>query len=98
LAPHGVKPAHGYYVSISIAVLNTGSQPLTLEPEDFWVEPGRITFISGHATESGAPTQLINTTLGEGQRFRSVLTFDVARPHGVLVFSPNRRIHVLWRF
>ena len=98
---YGYAPAHGYYVTFTLTIVNTGSQPVDLGPPNFHVRiPGEgvVTAYDGNAPYSGAPQQLDSTELDPGDRVRAPLTFDVRRPHGVLMYLPDRTAAVTWRF
>ena len=98
---YGYAPAHGYYVTFTLTIVNTGSRPVDLGPPNFHVRiprEGVVTAYDGNAPYSGAPTQLDSTELAPGERLRAPLTFDVRRPHGVLEYLPDRSAAVTWRF
>lgn len=98
---YGSPPARGYYVTLTLTIVNTGSQPVDLGPPNFHVRiPGEgvVTAYDGNAPYSGAPSQLDSTQLDPGDRVRAPLTFDVRRPHGVLMYLPDRSAAVTWRF
>ena len=98
---YGHPPARGYYVTFTLTIVNTGSRPVDLGPPNFHVRiPGEgvVTAYDGNAPYSGAPTQLDNTELAPGERVRAPLTFDVRRPHGVLMYLPDRSAAITWSF
>lgn len=98
---YGHPPARGYYVTFTLTIVNTGSQPVDLGPPNFHVRiPGEgvVTAYDGNAPYSGAPRQLDSTELDPGDRVRAPLTFDVRNPHGVLMYLPDRSAAVTWRF
>ena len=98
---YGHPPARGYYVTFTLTIVNTGTQPVDLGPPNFHVripKEGVVTAYDGNAPYSGAPTQLDNTELAPGERLRAPLTFDVRRPHGVLMYLPDRSAAVTWTF
>jgi hypothetical protein len=98
---YGHPPAHGYYVTFTLTIVNTGTRPVDLGPPNFHVripKEGVVTAYDGNAPYSGAPTQLDNTELAPGERVRAPLTFDVRRPHGVLMYLPDRSAAVTWTF
>jgi hypothetical protein len=98
---YGYPPARGYYVTFTISVVNTGSQPVDLGPGDFHVRipgEGTVTSYDGNAPYSGAARQLDATELAPGDTVRAPLTFDVRRPHGTLSYLPDRSPAVTWRF
>jgi hypothetical protein len=98
---YGHAPAHGYYVTFTLTIRNTGSQPVALGPLNFFVRvPGQgdVTSYMGNAPYSGASSQLDNTEIESGQTVQAPLTFDVRRPHGVLAFAPDSSPAVSWRF
>lgn len=98
---YGYPPARGYYVTFSLTIVNTGSQPVDIGPPNFHVRiPGEgvVTAYDGNAPYSGAPRQLDNTELEPGDRLSAPLTFDVRRPHGSLLYLPDRSAAVTWRF
>jgi len=98
---YGYPPARGYYVTFSLTIVNTGSQPVDLGPPNFHVRiPGEgvVTSYGGNAPYSGAPRQLDNTELAPGESLHAPLTFDVRRPHGVLMYLPDRTAAVTWQF
>jgi hypothetical protein len=98
---YGHPPAHGYYVSFTITVRNTGSRAVDLGPLNFYVRiagQGDVTSYMGNAPYSGASSQLDNTEIEAGQTVQGPLTFDVRRPHGVLAFAPDKSAAVTWRF
>lgn len=98
---YGYPPARGYYVTFTLTIVNTGSQPVDLGPPNFHVRiPGEgvVTAYDGNAPYSGAPRQLDNTQLDPGDRVQAPLTFDVRRPTGVLSYLPDSSAAVTWRF
>lgn len=98
---YGYPPARGYYVTFVLTVVNTGSQPVDLGPPNFHVRiagEGVVTSYDGNAPYSGASRQLDNTELAPGESLHAPLTFDVRRPHGVLMYLPDRSAAVTWRF
>jgi len=98
---YGYPPARGYYVTFSLTIVNTGSQPVDLGPPNFHVRipaEGVVTSYDGNSPYSGAPGQLDNTELAPGESLRAPLTFDVRRPHGVLMYLPDRTAAVTWQF
>jgi len=98
---YGYPPAHGYYVTFTLTIVNTGSQPVDLGPPNFHVRiagEGVVTAYDGNAPYSGAPQQLDSTELDPGDRVRAPLTFDVRSPNGVLMYLPDRTAAVTWRF
>lgn len=98
---YGYGPAHGYYVTFDLTIVNTGTEPVDMGPPNFHVRiPGEgvVTAYDGNAAYSGASRQLDNTELAPGESLRAPLTFDVRRPHGVLMYLPDRSAAVTWRF
>jgi hypothetical protein len=98
---YGYPPAHGFYVTFRLTVVNTGTRPVRLGPKDFVVAiagQGTVTSYDGNAPYSGASSQLDNTELEPGDRIHAPLTFDVRTPHGRLAFKPDRTRAVTWRF
>ena len=98
---YGYPPAHGYYVTFTLTIVNTGSEAVDLGPSNFHVRiPGEgvVTAYDGNAAYSGASAQLDSTELAQGERLRSPLTFDVRRPHGRLDYLPDRTAAVTWQF
>jgi hypothetical protein len=98
---YGYAPAHGYYVTFSLTIVNTGSRPVDIGPPNFHLRiphEGTVTAYDGNAPYSGAPTQLDSTELAPGERVRAPLTFDVRRPHGTLEYLPDRSAAVVWSF
>jgi hypothetical protein len=98
---YGYPPAHGYYVTFTISVVNTGSQPIDIGPNNFHVRiagEGTVTSYDGDAPYSGASSQLDATEIDPGQSLRAPLTFDVRRPHGTLSYLPDASPAVTWRF
>ena len=98
---YGHPPAHGYYVTFTLTIVNTGTRPVDIGPPNFHVRiprEGVVTAYDGNAPYSGAPTQLDSTELSPGDRDRAPLTFDVRRPHGVLMYLPDRSAAVTWTF
>ena len=98
---YGHPPARGYYVTFTLTIVNTGSRPVDLGPPNFHLRvprEGVVTAYDGNAPYSGAPTQLDNTELAPGERVRAPLTFDVRRPHGVLMYLPDRSPAITWSF
>lgn len=98
---YGYGPARGYYVTFALTIVNTGTQPVDLGPPNFHVRvtgEGVVTAYDGNAPYSGASRQLDNTELAAGESVRAPLTFDVRRPHGVLMYLPDRSAAVTWRF
>jgi hypothetical protein len=98
---YGYGPQHGYYVTFSLTVLNTGSKPIHVGPGDFEVKvrgQGTVTSYDGNSPYSGASSQLDNTVLAPGQRVRAPLTFDVKHTHGTLSYAPDGSPALSWRF
>ena len=98
---YGHPPARGYYVTFTLTIVNTGTRPVDIGPPNFHVripKEGVVTAYDGNAPYSGAPTQLDSTELAPGDRVRAPLTFDVRRPHGVLMYLPDRSAAVTWTF
>ena len=98
---YGHPPARGYYVTFTLTIANTGTRPVDIGPSNFHVripKEGVVTAYDGNAPYSGAPTQLDNTQLAPGEHVRAPLTFDVRRPHGVLMYLPDRSAAVTWTF
>ena len=98
---YGHPPARGYYVTFGITVVNTGAQPVDIGPTNFHLRipgEGTVTSYDGNAPYSGASRQLDATELEPGDTVRAPLTFDVRRPHGALLFLPDRSPAVTWRF
>lgn len=98
---YGHGPARGYYVTFAITVVNTGSQPVDIGPSNFHLRipgEGTVTSYDGNAPYSGASRQLDATELEPGDTVRAPLTFDVARPHGALLYLPDATPAVTWRF
>lgn len=98
---YGSPPARGYYVTFGLTIVNTGSRPVDLGPPNFHVRvPGEgvVTAYDGNAPYSGASRQLDSTELAPGESVRAPLTFDVRRPHGLLMYLPDRSAAVTWRF
>ena len=98
---YGYAPAHGYYVTFLITIVNTGGTPIDIGPANFRVRiagEGTVTTTSGNAPYSGASEQLDTTEIDPGQTLSGPLTFDVRRPHGVLSYVPDRTAAVTWRF
>lgn len=100
-ASYGSAPAHGYYVTFTLTIVNTGTRPVDLGPPNFHLRiphEGIVTAYDGNAPYSGAPTQLDSTELAPGERLRAPLTFDVRHPHGTLEYLPDRSAAVVWSF
>jgi hypothetical protein len=98
---YGYAPAHGYYVTFPVKILNDGVNPLLIDRLDFWVNiagEGKINTNDGNSPYSGAKTQLDTTELTTGQPVSNYLTFDVSRPHGTFVYGPGHKTSVKWTF
>jgi hypothetical protein len=98
---YGHPPAHGYYVTFTMTVHNTGSSAIDLGPLNFYVRitgQGDVTSYMGNAPYSGASSALDNTQVDAGQTLQAPLTFDVRSPHGVLAYAPDKSAAVIWRF
>ena len=98
---YGYGPAHGYYVTFTLTIVNTGTRPVDIGPLNFHLRiphEGVVTAYDGNSPYSGASTQLDNTELTPGERVRAPLTFDVRRPHGTLEYLPDRSAAVIWTF
>jgi Domain of unknown function (DUF4352) len=98
---YGYAPAHGYYVTFTVTLTNTGSRAIDVGPTDFFVRvtgEGKVTTLMGNAPYSGASAQLDATQVDAGQRLSGPLTFDVRRPHGSLSFAPDGSPAVTWTY
>jgi hypothetical protein len=98
---YGDGPAHGYYASFRITIVNTGSRVVEVVPATLKLHVpglGTITSYDGNAPYSGASRQLDNTELDPGQRVSAPLTFDVNGVHGVFEFVPDNSVAVSWRY
>jgi hypothetical protein len=98
---YGYPPAHGYYVTFDITIVNTGVQTVALGPANFFVRTSRqshVTSYDGNSPYSGASRQLDQTQIDPGQRVRAPLTFDVSVRHGRLAFAPDRTPAVVWTY
>jgi hypothetical protein len=98
---YGYAPAHGYYVTFTLTLVNTGTQPVQVGPSNFVARipgEGKVTSYDGNAPYSGASAQLDTTVVDPQQTVRAPVTFDVRRPHGTLSFVPDRSAAIVWRF
>jgi archaellin len=98
---YGYGPQHGYYVTFTVAAVNTGTRPIDLRPTDFFVTVAGqrpVTSYDGNAPYSGAPQQLDSTQLDPGQSVTGWLTYDVRHPHGTLSYAPDGSAALSWRF
>lgn len=98
---YGYGPAHGYYVTFPIKILNAGTASLLIDRLDFWVKApglGTINTNQGNAPYSGAPEQLDTTELTQGEHLSNFLTFDVNTPHGRFIYGPGHKISVAWKY
>lgn len=98
---YGYPPQRGHYVTFRVTVTNTGRRRVDVLTSYFYVRirgQGKVGVEDGNAPYSGASAQLDNTQLDPGQTERGPLTFDVVRPHGALVFAPDRTPAVTWVF
>jgi len=89
---YGYAPQHGYYVTFHLTLVNTGSQPIEINPRDFVLRipgQGTVTSYDGNSPYSGASRQLNTTELEPGDHDSAPLTFDVRRTHGRLDFRPG---------
>lgn len=96
---HGYPPAHGYYVTFHVTVVNLGHKPVGISPDDFATVvqgQGRVTSYEGNAPYSGGARQLDPTELAPGDSVRAPLTFDVSRPHGRFGYYPDRTAAIVW--
>lgn len=98
---YGYAPAHGYYVTFQVTMVNTGRSPVDIGPSDFFVHvsrQGKVTTLMGNAPYSGASAQLDATQLDPGQSDSGPLTFDVRTTHGTLAFAPDGSPAVSWTY
>jgi hypothetical protein len=97
---YGYPPAHGYYVTFTVTVTNTGRDAFPIGPQYFVTQArGRTTTsYDGNAPYSGASSQLDNTAIDPGQSDSGPLTFDVSTPHGVLDYEPDGSPALSWRY
>ena len=98
---YGYAPAHGYYVTFVLTLVNTGTSSVDIGPGDFYVRvsrQGKVTTLMGNAPYSGASAQLDSTQLDAGQTISAPLTFDVIGPHGTLAFAPDGSPAVSWTY
>jgi archaellum component FlaG (FlaF/FlaG flagellin family) len=98
---YGYPPAHGYYLTFTIHIVNTGSEPIDIGPTNFHVHiagEGTVTSYDGNAPYSGASSQLDATEIDPGQSDDGPLTFDVRRTHGTISYLPDKSAAVSWRF
>ena len=98
---HGYPPQHGYYLTFRVRVVNVGTRPVQLGPNDFVVRirhEGTVTSYDGNAPYSGAPRQLDTTEVDPGAHVAGPLTFDVRRVHGRFEFVPDRSAALAWTF
>jgi hypothetical protein len=45
--PKAPRPAHNFYVTVRITLTNKATEPLLIQPVDFWVMPGNVSVIGG---------------------------------------------------
>jgi hypothetical protein len=98
---YGYPPAHGYYLTFHVRIVNVGQQSVDIMPQNFVVRipgEGRVTSYDGNSPYSGASRQLNSTQLDPGQRVSAPLTFDVAHLHGRIAFIPDKSAAISWRF
>jgi len=98
---YGYAPAHGYYVTFLVTLVNTGRSPVDVGPSDFFVRvsrQGKVTTLMGNAPYSGASAQLDATQLDPGQSLSGPLTFDVRATHGTLAFAPDGSPAISWTY
>ena len=98
---YGYPPSHGYYVTFSLTITNTGRKPVQIGPANFVLTvpaQGRVTSYDGNGPYSGAHAQLDTTEIAPGDVIRAPLSFDVRTPHGRLLFVPDSSAAVIWRF
>lgn len=97
---YGDPPRHGLYVTVHVRLVDTGNQPVTIGPADFYVhQPGRAdtTTNDGNAPYSGASRALDSTAADPGETVTGPLTFDLADRHGLLVYAPAAKPTCGWR-
>ena len=98
---YGYAPAHGYYLTFRLDVVNTGRKPVQVGPAYFFVRTAhvrKVTSYDGNAPFSGASRQLDTTELDPGQSVRAPLTYDVADVHGRFAFAPDGSPAIWWRY
>lgn len=91
LSDYGQKPARRYYATFTLTAQCTSSgHTLNLNPFDFYVrnsDGDRFGYSDGNM--AGLDSQVNDATLGQGEKLRGTLTFDVPMRHGELVYAPN---------
>lgn len=94
-------PRYGYYVSFPTTVRDVGSQPIVINPLDFTVVTAAhpaVDIYNGNAKFSGTSASLEHTFVVPGQAESGPLTFDVAAPHGTLVYARAGSTVCTWAF
>ncbi len=93
---YGERPANGYYVIVHVKATADPSYTdgWDLNALDFYALAGNrhYTWDSGNAYEalsSSQQNQDIMSTLAAGETVTGWLSFDVASPHGQIVYAPN---------
>ena len=98
---HGYPPQHGYYLTFHLVIVNTGDQPVVINPRDFVVQilkQGRVTSYDGNSPYSGASRQLDTTELEPGDSDHAPLTYDVRARHGRFDYRPGNNTVAEWTF
>jgi hypothetical protein len=92
---YGEPPQHGYYlvVHVSARTLNGFTDGFDVSSFDFYAKVAGQHFDEGNGNAYYAltmnQTELSSTTLAAGEGTSGLLVFDVPRPHGQIVYSPN---------
>ncbi|GAC1442160.1 MAG: hypothetical protein NVS3B26_08190 [Mycobacteriales bacterium] len=96
---YGSAPRFGIYVTVQVRLVATGDRPVTIGPDDFYVQQGarRTTTADGNSEHSGASQALGTTAADPGETVTGPLTFDLADRHGLVVYAPSHKATCSWR-
>jgi hypothetical protein len=92
----GSRPANGYFVIVKLSASADPSytQGYDINSLDFYALSHGQQYQEGNgnsfdALNNNQSNQDITATLGAGQTASGWISFDVARPHGTIVYAPN---------
>lgn len=99
---YGYPPANGLYLTFRLSISNLGQVPVIVGPAQFSLDVGggerHVTSYDGNAPYDGSRVQLDKAVLLPGKSVNKPLTFDVARSSGQLIYAPEGKPAIRWRF